>query len=127
MGKRGKGRLPHRSMWERYLQCPVCHAFPGLPCHGKENASPCRYRAILPPDLCEKFPVDSYVRMRISPDIGVVVAHVKRNCLRIRWRNGHETEIDILPTTNMLKGPSVERATPDAVTRLAFLSGDQPV
>ncbi len=118
---RGRAPLPYRTQWERYLHCPECHAFPGVPCRDRERGSPCTRRDLLPPDWCDTFPVDSFVRMRRAPDVGIVIAHVSWNRIRVRWRNGHETEIDLLPK------PSVERAYPDAVTRLGFLSGDQPV
>ena len=125
MGKRGKGRLPYRSHWERYLHCHVCSAFPGLPCHDRSGGVACRGRRTMMPDLCDSFPIDSYVKPKVQPDIGLVVAHVRRNRLRIQWRNGHETEVDIVIDDMFKHG--VEPAFPDAITRLAFLSGDQPV
>ena len=119
-----KGSLPFRIPWEVFLQCPTCLAFPASPCNDNEDGMPCGSRPRIPPNICGRFPVGSYVRLRRSPDIGQVVAHVKKNLIRVRWRNGHATEVDL---TGDGTGAPVDRAEPDAFERLSFLTGEQPV
>lgn len=121
-----KGSLPYLVNWDDYLQCSTCLAFPGMPCNGKPEGHACTHREKMPPDFTERFPVGSFVRLPSAPDVGRVTARVKRNVVRVLWRNGHHTEVSVLPRTSLAPAPLL-LVEPDAITRMAFLSGEQPV